>query len=174
MVLSRQGPCQYEMGTLQYPFSPLTLCSKSPSCFLFVPLSTSGMHKWEAPGWVKRGSRRDQDWLESWQSPTSHEDTPRLLRRGISTSKFLKYKDALVSAITLPLLSLLPLGQQLTPKVLSLGAFWERYLIAFTCSNHHIRKRPDKINTRPRHLHWSSLQKSCFHLQYRPAKMQHS
>lgn len=66
-------------------------------------------------------------------------------------------KKALVNTIAFPLLSLFPLGQQLMPKIPPLGAFWERYLIAFTCSNHHIRsparKRPDKTNVWPRHLH---------------------
>lgn len=144
MVLSRQGPFRHEMGTLQYPSAPYS----SPSCFLFLHSSMSGMHEWEAPGWVKRGRRKDQDWLESCQSPISHQETPKLLRRGISPSNFLKYKDALVN--TLYCHYCLSASSQ-CPK------FWERYLIAFPCSNHHIRsptrKRPDKINARPRHLH---------------------
>lgn len=156
MVFSKQGPFQYEMGTLQYTFSPL-LFTLSPSYFLFLHSSTSGMHKWEAPGWVKRGSRKDQDWLENCQSPFSHREIPGLSRRGISTSNFMKYKHAFVSTVTLPFFSLLPLSQQLMPKVLSRDAFWERYWIPFTCSSHHIRSparnRPDKINTSPRHLH---------------------
>lgn len=84
--------------------------------------------------------QKDQDWLESCHSPISHQDMfPGLLRRGTSTSDFLKHKDAFVNILALPLFCLSSLDHHLMPKVLSLAAFWVSYLIPFACNNHHFR-----------------------------------
>lgn len=126
----------------------LFLSLRSPSCFPFLHWSTSGMHKGEAPGWIKRGSRRLGTGWKAAKVLFHFRKLPGLLRRGISTSDFLKNKDAFVNTIALPFILTLALGQQFMFEVLSLATFWKRYLIPFACNNHHFRsptrKEPDK------------------------------
>lgn len=123
-------------------FLSLTFHSRSsPSWFPFLIQVQMG-YKWEAPGWIKRGSRRIRTVWKAAKALLRIKKQPGLLRREISTSDSLKYKDAFVNTIALPLFWLLPLGQQLVPKVLA--AFWERYLIPFACNNHHFRSPATK------------------------------
>lgn len=126
MVLSRQGPFQYEMVTLQYPSAP----HSSPSCFLFFIQarvgSTSGKHlaeSKEAAERIRTSWKADKVQFHIRKLPNCWGGECPLATSWSTEMHWLTPLHSLYSHYCL-------LASSWCSK------FWERFLIAFTCSNH--------------------------------------